>query len=386
MQSKVLLLEEGKDPAHMSRINQPKPLPLRLLQLFMSFLVLCVAFSVLSLYTIRHFGIENAVTTVKSNFLPCLRESNISLGQWIKAPGDLMHSMTDEELFWRASFSPRIQNYPYERVPKIAFMFLTKGPLPLAPLWDRFLSGHQRLFSIYVHSLPSFKPNISRASAFHGRQIPSQVAEWGRMSICDAEKRLLANALLDVNNEWFLLLSESCIPLYNFSVTYNYLKKSKYSFVGSFDDLGPYGRGRYRDDMAPEVNITEWRKGSQWFEVNRKLAINIVQDTKFYEKFEEFCRPPCYVDEHYFPTMLTIEASHVIANRSITWVDWSRGGAHPATFGRQDINEELLRDVIDGRNCSYNDKASSICSLFARKFAPSSLQPLLRLASEVLGY
>lgn len=206
------------------------------------------------------------------------------------------------------------------------------------------------------------------------------------MSICDAEKRLLANALLDINNEWFILLSESCIPLYNFSVIYNYLKGSKYSFVGSFNDLGPYGRGRYRDAMAPEVNITEWRKGSQWFEVNRKLAINIVQDTKYYQKFEQFCRPPCYVDEHYFPTMLTIEAGGVIANRSLTWVDWSRGGPHPATFGGRDITEELLTRIVDGQNCSYNGGTSSICSLFARKFAPSSLQPLLRQALDMFGY
>lgn len=204
--------------------------------------------------------------------------------------------------------------------------------------------------------------------------------------MCDAEKRLLANALLDINNEWFILVSESCIPLYDFGVIYNYLKKSKYSFVGSFDDLGPYGRGRYRSYMAPEVNITEWRKGSQWFEVNRKLALDIVQDTKFYQKFEQFCRPPCYVDEHYFPTMLTIEAGEVLANRSLTWVDWSRGGAHPATFGGRDIKEEFLERVLVGQNCSYNDHASSVCYLFARKFAPSSLQPLLHLAKEFFGY
>ncbi|XP_038899792.1 glycosyltransferase BC10-like [Benincasa hispida] len=386
MQSKVLPLEEGKDPGPLNRTNQARPLPFRLLQLFVLFLVLCFVFSVVSLYTIRRFGIDSAVMTFKSNFLPCLEEYNFSLGQWIKAPVDLMHSMTDEELFWRASFSPHIKNYPFERVPKIAFMFLTKGPLPLSPLWERFLNGHQTLFSIYIHSLPSFKPNFSPASVFHGRQIPSQIAEWGRMSICDAEKRLLANALLDINNEWFILLSESCIPLYNFSVIYNYLKKSKYSFMGSFDDLGPYGRGRYKDAMAPEVNITEWRKGSQWFEVNRKLAINIVQDTKFYKKFKQFCRPPCYVDEHYFPTMLTIEAGNVIANRSLTWVDWSRGGPHPATFGGRDITEELLTRIVNGQNCSYNDGTSSICSLFARKFAPSTLQPLLRLALDMFGY
>lgn len=215
-----------------------------------------------------------------------------------------------------------------------------------------------------------------------------QISEWGRMSMCDAERRLLANALLDISNQWFILLSESCIPLYKFSFVYHYIMKAKHSFVGAFDDPGPYGRGRYNKNMAPLVNITKWRKGSQWFEVNRKLAVNIVEDTTFYPKFEQYCRPACYVDEHYFPTMLTIQAANVLANRSITWVDWSRGGAHPATFGRNDITEEFFNRVRGGgHKCLYNNRNSSVCVLFARKFAPSALEPLLHMVdSKVLDF
>lgn len=204
--------------------------------------------------------------------------------------------------------------------------------------------------------------------------------------MCDAERRLLANALLDISNERFVLLSESCIPLYNFSMIYNYIMKSKYSFMGAFDDPGPFGRGRYNGNMLPEVKITDWRKGSQWFEVNRKLALYIIVDTKFYPKFTEFCKPACYVDEHYFPTMLTIQSGNLLANRSITWVDWSRGGAHPATFGGSDITEELMKKMFQGRNCTYNDNTSSVCYMFARKFSPSALQLLFLLAPKYLGF
>lgn len=204
--------------------------------------------------------------------------------------------------------------------------------------------------------------------------------------MCDAERRLLANALLDISNEWFVLLSESCIPLYNFNVIYKHISRSKHSFVGAFDDPGPYGRGRYDENMLPEVNVSQWRKGSQWFEMSRKLALFIVEDTIFYPKFAEFCRPACYVDEHYFPTMLTIEASNLLANRSITWVDWSRGGAHPATFGKSDITEEFMKRMLQGQNCTYNNRNTSICYLFARKFAPSALEPLFLLAPKYLGF
>lgn len=385
MQLRAGPLEEGKEATVINRTNQSKALPFKVLQLLVPVLALCIAFSVISIYTIRHFGNTSVVTTVASTVQPC-HEEQTSLEQWIRPPLNLIHAMTDKELLWRASFAPRIREYPFQRVPKIAFMFLTKGPLPLAPLWEKFLKGHEGRYSIYVHSLPSFQANFPPSSVFYRKQIPSQVSEWGRMSMCDAERRLLANALLDISNEWFVLLSESCIPVYNFSVIYHYLRKSRHSFIGAFDDPGPYGRGRYNENMAPEVNVTRWRKGSQWFEVNRKLAMNIVEDTMFYTKFEKFCRPACYVDEHYFPTMLTIQAGNVLANRSITWVDWSRGGPHPATFGRADITDEFFKRILEGQNCSYNDRSSSICFLFARKFAPSSLEPLLHLSATVLGF
>ncbi|KAF4352837.1 glycosyltransferase BC10 [Cannabis sativa] len=391
MQQRAMPMEEGKDPgagagAGGIRTSQYKAMPLRLLQLFVLFLAFSITFAVISIYTIRHFGIYYSVMdTVKSSFQPCLEEPN-GLEQWIKPPSNLIHTMSDKELLWRASFTSRIKQYPFKRVPKIAFMFLTKGPMPLAPLWEKFLKGHEGLYSVYVHSLPSFHSDFPPSSVFFGRHIPSQVSEWGRMSMCDAERRLIANALLDISNERFILLSESCIPIYNFSLIYHYITKSKYSFTGAFDDPGPFGRGRYNENMAPEVNITQWRKGSQWFEVNRKLAISIVQDTTFYPKFEKFCRPACYVDEHYFPTMLSIEASNQLANRSITWVDWSRGGAHPATFGRSDITDEFFKRLAGKQHCTYNNKNSTMCFLFARKFAPSALEPLLHMSTKYLGY
>lgn len=216
--------------------------------------------------------------------------------------------------------------------------------------------------------------------------IFTKVAEWGMMSMCDAERRLLANALLDIANEWFILLSESCIPLHNFSIIYHYISRSRYSFMSSFDEPGPIGRGRYNESMAPTVNLANWRKGSQWFEVNRELAVKIVEDTVYYPIFKEFCKPPCYVDEHYFQTMLSIKAPHLLANRSFTFVDWSRGGAHPATFGEADIEGEFFKKLLESRTCLYNNQPSALCFLFARKFAPNALGRLLNVSSEVMGF
>ncbi|KAG0467930.1 hypothetical protein HPP92_017258 [Vanilla planifolia] len=382
MLPRVFRTEEIQD---LSRRKHSRGNLLIFLKYVVPFLLLAAGFLVLGsrfLGTVRFM-----LPQTKYIFVPCLTVAPNRLERYINPPTTLMHNMSDEELLWAASFAPQVKEYPFKRVPKVAFMFLTRGPLPLSPLWEKFFKGNEGFYSIYIHSLPVHKASFPANSVFYGRQVPSKVAEWGKMSVCDAERRLLANALLDLSNEWFLLLSEACIPLYNFSIIYNYLKRSHYSYVGAFDDPGPHGRGRYNPKMAPLISLDQWRKGSQWFEVDRELAIYIVQDTKYYSKFTDFCKPPCYVDEHYFPTMLHIEAPNKISNRSLTFVDWSRGGAHPATFGKGDISEEFFRERFFGDlDCIYNGQHSSLCVLFARKFAPSALEPLLQLASTVLGF
>ncbi|KAJ1391052.1 hypothetical protein SESBI_36977 [Sesbania bispinosa] len=51
--------------------------------------------------------------------------------------------MDDEELPWRASMTAKIFDYPFDRVPKVGFMFLTRGPVFLAPLWEKFFKGRE---------------------------------------------------------------------------------------------------------------------------------------------------------------------------------------------------------------------------------------------------
>lgn len=214
-----------------------------------------------------------------------------------------------------------------------------------------------------------------------------QPVYWGTTTMIDAEKRLLANALLDISNQRFVLLSESCIPLFNFTTIYKYLINSNLSFLGSFDDPRSPGRGRYNPKMSPSINITDWRKGSQWFEVHRDLAVHIVSDTKYYRIFKTHCLPPCYSDEHYIPTLVNILYPELNSNRSITWVDWSRGGPHPAKFGGNQITDEFLNQIRCRSKCLYNgNTVTSVCNLFARKFLPNALGPLLRISPLLLGF
>ncbi|EEE53819.1 hypothetical protein OsJ_00264 [Oryza sativa Japonica Group] len=268
------------------------------------------------------------------------------------APSGVTHNMTDEELLWRASMAPRVSRAPYSRVPKVAFLFLVRAKLPLRLLWEKFFAGHgKELYSIYVHSDPHFAASLPTDSVFYGRMIPSQRTTWGDANLVEAERRLLANALLDLSNERFALLSESCIPIFDFP--------------------------------------TFWRKGSQFFEMDRALAVEVVSDERYFPAFRDSCagRRGCLIDEHYIPTLVSLLRWRRNANRTLTYTEWRPRRPHPRSHGARDVTEELFGKMRGGAgNCTYNGKASDVCFVFARKFSPDALAPLLELAPKVIGF
>lgn len=213
-----------------------------------------------------------------------------------------------------------------------------------------------------------------------------QEVQWGKFSMIEAERRLLANALLDFSNQRFVLLSESCIPLFNFSTVYKYLMGSTKSFVEIYDLPGPVGRGRYHPRMRPIIRLDQWRKGSQWVEMDRQLAVEVISDRKYFPVFRKFCKGSCYSDEHYLPTFVGIKFWRKNSNRTLTWVDWSKGGPHPNRFGRLRITIEFLQNLRNWGQCDYNGSGTDICYLFARKFMPDALNRLLRFAPRVMQF
>jgi len=282
--------------------------------------------------------------------------------------------------------------------PKIAFMFLTPGTLPFEKLWEKFLQGHDGRYSIYIHA--SREKPVHSSSLFVGREIHSEKVVCGRISMVDAEKRLLANALEDVDNQIFVLLSDSCVPLHTFDYIYNYLMGTNVSFIDCFLDPGPHGTGRYSMEMLPEIEQRDFRKGAQWFAITRRHALLILADNLYYNKFKLYCKPAeghnCIADEHYLPTLFNMVDPGGIANWSVTHVDWSEGKWHPRSYRAADVNYQLLKNITSVNEnfhitsddkkvmtrtpCMWNGTKRP-CYLFARKFYPESLNNLLKLFS-----
>ncbi|KAG6769405.1 hypothetical protein POTOM_025036 [Populus tomentosa] len=277
------------------------------------------------------------------------------LTDWL--PPAPTREFTDEEIASRIVVR-EILNTPSipTKKAKIAFMFLTTSLLPFEKLWDKFFSGHEDRFSVYVHASKEKPVHVSRY--FVDRDVRSDQVIWGQISMIDAERRLLANALGDPDNQHFVLLSDSCVPLYKFDHIYNYLMYSNMSYLDCFYDPGPHGNGRYSEHMLPEIELKDFRKGAQWFSMKRQHAVIVMADSLYYTKFRDYCKAAtdllacpglegknCIADEHYLPTFFHIVDPGGIANWSVTHVDWSERKWHPKLYRTQDITSELLKNI-----------------------------------------
>ncbi|GJP43107.1 hypothetical protein CLOM_g2604 [Closterium sp. NIES-68] len=277
---------------------------------------------------------------------------------------------------------------------KIAFLFLVRGPLPLEEVWQRFFQGHEALFSVYIHaSQPGFDCDQEvRYPAFRARQIPSVPISWGGPNLIRAERRLLAAALADPWNQRFVLLSESCLPLFNFSHVYDYLFASPKSFITSHPSAW-----RYEPGMAPAVNRSQYRKGSQWFALTRRHADMVVADTRVYDAFLQ--NHAMIPDESYIQTLLLMLEPSAVEPRGVTFLHWqSAFSKHPLTITPAQLTPDFLRSiqrtrlppkeaigflrVPPARLCTLAGRPAH-CFLFARKFNASAIPTFLALSDSV---
>ncbi|CAK9172540.1 unnamed protein product [Ilex paraguariensis] len=216
-----------------------------------------------------------------------------AFSNWL--PPAPVREFTDEEISSRVVIREILNTPPVvPKNPKIAFMFLSPGSLPFEKLWDKFFQGNEDRFSVYVHASKEKPVHVSRY--FLNREIRSDKVVWGKISMVDAERRLLTNALKDPDNLHFILLSDSCIPLHDFEYVYNYLMDTNISFIDCFEDPGPHGSGRYSEHMLPEVEKKDFRKGAQWFTMKRQHAIMVMADNLYYSKFRDYCKVALFLN------------------------------------------------------------------------------------------
>lgn len=116
---------------------------------------------------------------------------------------------------------------------------------------------------------------------------------------------------------------------------------------------------RIPQDFPPWLNVSVWRKSSQWWVLNRRHAVVVSEDEETLSAFETKCfqvfasaaarermipsARSCYGDEHYFATALALrgEEAATTCSEGVTYVNWDSTykTGHPMTYG----TEELVR-------------------------------------------
>ncbi|KAH6762632.1 Core-2/I-branching beta-1 [Perilla frutescens var. hirtella] len=323
-------------------------------------------------------------------FIPC-----------ILSPKHVQISLPDElddlALFRRATLASldRGSGAAPTSKPKIAFLLLTNTDLHFAPLWELFFRNNENLYNIYVHADPS-STVTPPGGIFAGRFIAAKKTQRASPTLISAARRLLATALLDdPSNAYFALVSQHCIPLHSFRYMYDHLFRRPVSHPRlpapsplhrSFIEISsekPQLWERYiargKNVMVPEVPYNRFRAGSQFFVLTRQHAQVVVRDRRLWRKFKLPCYNlnSCYPEEHYFPTLLSMEDPDGCTGYTLTRVNWTGSvGGHPHSYGPAEVSPALIQELRMSN--------SSFPFMFARKFSPDCLLPLLHLAQDLI--
>ncbi|KAI8109890.1 hypothetical protein M9434_001169 [Picochlorum sp. BPE23] len=265
--------------------------------------------------------------------------------------------------------------------PKVALLFLTRGPMPLEAIWRDFLEScpipWETLFRIHVH-LPKGK-EYPKKSLFHGRETDERVhVQWGNHSMIEAERILFSNALKDPSVQTCVLLSEDSIPLYPALLVYVQLSRENTSRVNvcANPDDPDDGNKRMNYRWVPEMEeagVTQslWRKSSQWIALKRQHAQMVVDDTVVNDAFARECYVAenrfCVSDEHYIPTLLALKGAEdgCDCQSSSVQTIWTPGAMHPKVFGPNDATEDVIRDELREENNKEKD-----CGTLVTTFEP----------------
>ena len=290
---------------------------------------------------------------------------------------------------------------------KLAFLFIVRQGVPLEVVWnDFFAEAPLDEFRIYVHSnTRGFLLNATTTTSplFYGRTIrPIDNVRSGSMSLVHAELRLLDEALEDIDNDWFIFVSDKCMPIFDFRTFQNYLQFSTGSYLEAYKVSG--FEGRYQADfnrtIIPEAS---WSKGTQWAALTRSDATLIAHDNlvvpemdRIHSLGRNYAISRFYaMDEHYKQVILA--NNNVTWNhRSVTFMKWSNQG-HPYIYGLPEdaqisqahddwygLLTQGVRNVtamlleLQSLEC-HDTHAIRNCHLLARKFTPTAAELMFAL-------
>jgi hypothetical protein len=189
---------------------------------------------------------------------------------------------------------------------KIAFLFLVRDNHNQIKIWNDFLKGNENKYSIYVH--PKNKNSITQPLLANNVISRTSPTEWGSKTLVIAELLLLHEALKDINNFKFILVSESCVPFMSFDKLYSSIaSESKPKSIISPRNLLPDTIIRRQTCIKKAgFDKNKFVSMKQWFILNKKHVLILLNTINKYKNILNVCGTDA-PDEFYISTVLKHE-------------------------------------------------------------------------------
>lgn len=244
---------------------------------------------------------------------------------------------------------------------KIAFCFLIYKEINHEDIWyEYFKKIDKNKYNIYIH----YKENVP-LKHFEQYKLDNTIETcWGCLSIVQAQNLILKEAIKDQNNQHFVWLSDSCIPLKSFDYVYKYLDTSK-SYYNKAPDSQVFPRA---NNVLKYIDRKNIKKANMASIINRKHALLFVNnDNNISKWFNEINN----VDEIVYITLLfhnnlqnELILTPNIAAGSIICAQWADMKNYKVFKGSKKKNDYTYEYICpEELNYLLNSK-----SLFARKF------------------
>lgn len=204
--------------------------------------------------------------------------------------------------------------------------------------------------NIYTH----FKnPDGHEKSEYFGKfVIPKHIeTEHIGVSLTECQLNLLEAALEQRDNQWFVFMSDSCLPIKPLSVLYNFLASSKLSFFDTNCHAEPQMTEEFLNKWIGEwnrsylnYNFLKFKKHSQWCILNRTNAeILVSTKTKHLPAWKDLqykFNRGFAKDEFYPLAVLNHEIKdYVYTERMTTFVHWEAQSKRPRSFSLSQVNK-----------------------------------------------
>jgi hypothetical protein len=244
---------------------------------------------------------------------------------------------------------------------KIALCFLIYEKIFHEDLWNKFLKNiDKNKFNIYIH----YKIN-KPLKYFEKYKLKENIDTcWGCLSIVLAQNLLLKEALKDKDNQHFIWLSDSCIPIKSFKYIYNYLDGNK-SYYNIAPDKQVFPRA---NDALKYMDSKFIKKANMASIINRKhakLFVNNDQNIRLWFKNIKNVDEIVYITLlHYYKLENELVLTPNIACGAIIFAQWADMSNYKI-FKKSKKKNDYTYSYICPEELNYLIKSKS---LFARKF------------------